>query len=138
MFVFEKICFEIQQVCLLGQVNLRLIAELCKIAPVLLKRLEKFFYHFGMWNQYFSSSRLPENGSESLSALFAQTFIVIVGRRRGRTLSPLLFIVCMNWKDSHEGVTGRSRRINRLLFADDWGSSTYTKSACSCVLSSWS
>jgi len=37
-------------------------------------------------------------------------------------LSPLLFIIYMNWINSHsrfEGVTVGSCRINRLLFADD-------------------
>jgi len=39
MFVFEKICLEIQ-VCFSGQMNVRIITELLKNTPVLLKFLE--------------------------------------------------------------------------------------------------
>ena len=57
------------------------------------------------------------NGKQS------KPFHVGVGLRQGCVLSPLLFIVYMNWIDkcsqTDEGVTIGSFKISRLLFADD-------------------
>jgi len=53
----------------------------------------------------------------------SQSFTICVGLWHGCVLSSLLFIVCMNWIDSHrrvdKGVVVGSCRINCLLFADD-------------------
>ena len=53
----------------------------------------------------------------------SKPFNVNVGLRQGCVLSPLLFIVYMNWIDKHsqvdEGITIGTSRVNRLLFADD-------------------
>jgi len=52
-----------------------------------------------------------------------QPFTVGVGLRQGYRLSPLFFIVYMNWIDSrsrvNKGITVRSCWTNRLLYADD-------------------
>ena len=53
-----------------------------------------------------------------VGGVMSQPFTVTVGLRQGCVLSPLFFIVYMNWVDSHcrvdEGVTVRSYRINCL------------------------
>jgi len=53
----------------------------------------------------------------------SQPFTVCAGLRQGCALPQLLFIVEMNWIDSHsqvdKRVTGGSYKINRLLFVDD-------------------
>ena len=53
----------------------------------------------------------------------SKPFNVSVGLRQGCVLSPLLFIVYMNWIEKQsqvdEGITIGTSRVNRLLFADD-------------------
>ena len=53
----------------------------------------------------------------------SKSFNVGVGLRQGCVLSPLLFIVYMNWIDRlsqvDKGVTIGTCKVNRLLFADD-------------------
>ena len=53
----------------------------------------------------------------------SQPLTVGIGLRQGRGLSPLLYIVSVNWVDSHrrvaEDVTGGSCWINSSHFADD-------------------
>ena len=53
----------------------------------------------------------------------SEPFHVGIGLRQGCALSPLLFIIYMNWIDKRsqtdEGVTIGSCKISRLLFADD-------------------
>ena len=60
---------------------------------------------------------------ESTSGVKSQPLTVGVELRKTCVLSPLLFIVYMNWDDSYrrvdEDATVRSCRINRLIFAHD-------------------
>ena len=53
----------------------------------------------------------------------SKSFHVGVGLRQGCVLSPLLFIICMNWMDKlsqiDECVTIGKCKISRLLFVDD-------------------
>ena len=68
----------------------------------------------------------------------SKPFQVGIGLRQGCVLSPLLFIVYMNWIDMHsrvdEGVTIGDCNISRLLFADDLVLLASSESGLQCAL----